>query len=74
MKKVPKFLRDPFRNALKFALEEAIARDDVRQSRGYGAPSTTRRWFDLEEQVGGQIHDVQSWQLDRVDEGQCEVR
>ena len=30
MKKVPKFLRSPFRNALKFALEEAIARDEVR--------------------------------------------
>ena len=27
------------------------------------APSTTRRWFDLEEQVGGQIHDVQSWAI-----------
>ena len=35
MKKVPKFLRGPFRNALKFALEEAIARDEVRQSRGW---------------------------------------
>ena len=33
MKKVPKFWRGPFRNALKFALEEGIARDEVRQSR-----------------------------------------
>ena len=32
---MPKFLRGPFRNALKFALEEAIAPDEVRQSRGW---------------------------------------
>ena len=35
MKKVPKFLKGPFRNALKFAMEKAITRDEVRQSRGW---------------------------------------
>ena len=35
MKGVPKFLRGPFRNALKFALEEATAQDVVRQTRGW---------------------------------------
>ena len=39
MKAVPKFLFDPFRNALTFALEEATAgvpdRESVRQARGW---------------------------------------
>ena len=35
MKGVPKFLRGPFRNALKFALQEATAQDVMRQTRGW---------------------------------------
>ena len=35
MKSVPLFLKGPFRNALKFALEEASAQEDVRQVRGW---------------------------------------
>ena len=34
MKSVPMFLKGPFRNALKFALEEASAQEDARQIRG----------------------------------------
>ena len=35
MKSVPLFLKGLFRNALKFALEEASAQEDVRQVRGW---------------------------------------
>ena len=34
MKSVPKFLKGPFKNAVKVALEEALAREEVRQVRG----------------------------------------
>ena len=36
MKSVPRFLRGPFRNAMKLALEEVLASDqEVRQERGW---------------------------------------
>ena len=35
MKSIPKFLRGPFKNSLKLALEEATAGDDVRAARGW---------------------------------------
>ena len=35
MKSVPRFVKGPFRNALKFALEEALAQDEVQQVRGW---------------------------------------
>ena len=63
MKKVPKFLRGPFRNALKFALEEAIARDEVRQSRGWKLFMMLPRML-LHRPPGGGLISKSSWRPD----------
>ena len=64
MKSIPKFLRGPFRNALKLALEEATTGDDVRAARGSEvvgdvaqnvASSSARRGGDCEGLVGGSV-------------------
>ena len=35
MKSVPKFLKWPFKNCVKLALEESLAREEDRQVRGW---------------------------------------
>ena len=57
-KSIPKFLRGPFRNALKSALEEAAAGDDVRAARGWKLLVMLPRMLLHRQPGGGKIAKV----------------
>ena len=65
MKSVPKFLKLPFKNCMKLALEESLAREEDRQVRGWKLLLMLPRMLLHRKPGGGQISKKQL--LDRFD-------